>query len=310
MTAYTSWPTETSELQVEQQLPTERQLSVRHPDPAKRPIPVERQLPVKHPVPALRAEGLTLGYGPDRVVVDNLDLDLPAGAVSVIIGANGSGKSTLLRALSRLLTPQRGTVYLEGRSVHPMRSRDFARQLGLLPQGPTTPDGITVRDLVRLGRLPHTSLWRQWSAQDEAALQQALAATDLLHLADEPVDALSGGQRQRTWLALVIAQQTPLLLLDEPTTYLDLAHQLDVLELVRTLNRESARTIVMVLHDINQACRYADHLIAMRRGRVVAQGNPTDVVTPALLREVFDVNCRVLPEPDSGRPVVVPMNRC
>jgi len=261
----------------------------------------------KWPDSALRAEGLTLGYGPDRVVVDNLHLDLPASAVSVIIGANGSGKSTLLRALSRLLTPQRGTVYLEDRSVHPMRSRDFARQLGLLPQGPTTPDGITVRDLVRL---PHTSLWRQWRAQDEAALQQALAATDLLHLADEPVDALSGGQRQRTWLALVIAQQTPVLLLDEPTTYLDLAHQLDVLELVRTLNRESARTIVMVLHDINQACRYADHLIAMRRGRVVAQGNPTEVVTPALLREVFDVNCRVLPEPGSGRPVVVPMNRC
>ena len=292
MTMSTEWPTEATELFFEPQLPLEL-------------VPA-----VEASTPALRAEGLTLGYGPDRVVVDDLDLDLPAGAVSVIIGANGSGKSTLLRALSRLLAPQRGTVYLDGRPVHPMRSRDFARQLGLLPQGPTTPDGITVRDLVRLGRLPHTSLWRQWSAQDEAALQQALVATDLQHLADEPVDALSGGQRQRTWLALVIAQETPVLLLDEPTTYLDLAHQLDVLELVRTLNRESGRTIVMVLHDINQACRYADHLIAMHRGQVVAQGHPTDVVTPALLREVFDVHCRVLTDPDSGWPVVVPMNRC
>ena len=261
-------------------------------------------------LPALRTEGLTLGYRPDRVVVHDLDLDLPAGEVSVIIGANGSGKSTLLRALSRLLAPQFGTVLLEGRSVHSMRSRDLARELGLLPQGPTTPDGITVRDLVRRGRLPHTSLWRQWSPQDEVALQEALVATDLLELADEPVDALSGGQRQRAWLALVVAQQTPVLLLDEPTTYLDLAHQLDVLELVRTLNRKSGRTIVMVLHYINQACRYGDHVVAMRSGRVVAQGCPTDVVTPALLRDVFDVHCRVLPDPDNGRPLVVPLHRC
>jgi len=261
-------------------------------------------------VPALRAEGLTLGYRPDRVVVRDLNLDLPSGAVSVIIGANGSGKSTLLRALSRLLEPQHGTVCLDGRSVHGMRSRDLARQLGLLPQGPTTPDGITVRDLVRRGRLPHTSLWRQWSPQDEAALQEALRATDLLDLADEPVDALSGGQRQRAWLALVVAQQTPLLLLDEPTTYLDLAHQLDVLELVRSLNEEGGRTIVMVLHDINQACRYGDHLVAMHSGAVVAQGHPTDVVTPALLRNVFDVHCRVMPDPESGRPLVVPLSRC
>ena len=261
-------------------------------------------------MPAMRAQRLTLAYRPDRVVVHDLDLDLPSGAVSVIIGANGSGKSTLLRALSRLLAPQHGTVYLDGRSVHGMRSRDLARQLGLLPQGPTTPDGITVRDLVRRGRLPHTSLWRQWGPDDETALQQALVATDLLGLADEPVDALSGGQRQRAWLALVVAQQTPVLLLDEPTTYLDLAHQLDVLELVRTLNQDSGRTIVMVLHDINQACRFADHLVAMRSGQVVAQGHPAEVVTPALLRDVFDVHCRVLPDPDTRRPLVVPMNRC
>jgi len=281
-------------------------------NPAARPAenPVAPRPFAPHPLPALRAEGLTLGYRPDRVVVHELDLDLPGGAVSVIIGANGSGKSTLLRALSRLLAPQGGTVHLDGHSVHAMRSRDLARKLGLLPQAPTIPDGITVRDLVRRGRLPHTSLWRQWEPEDETALQEALVATDLLEIADEPVDALSGGQRQRAWLALVVAQQTPVLLLDEPTTYLDLAHQLDLLELVRTLNRECSRTIVMVLHDINQACRYADHLVAMRSGQVVAQGHPTDVMTPELLRDVFDVRCRVLPDPDTGRPLVVPMNRC
>jgi iron complex transport system ATP-binding protein len=166
-----------------------------------------------------------------------------------------------------------------------------------------------VRDLVRRGRLPHTSLWRQWGEQDEAALQEALTVTDLHELADEPVDTLSGGQRQRAWLALVVAQQTPVLLLDEPTTYLDMAHQLDVLELVRALNRESGRTVVMVLHDVNQACRYADHLVAMRAGRVVAQGNPAEVVTPDLVRAVFDVHCRVLPDPDGGHPLVVPVSR-
>jgi len=206
------------------------------------PVFAVRQKRAGQLLPALRTENLTLAYRPDRVVVHDLDLDLPSGAVSVIIGANGSGKSTLLRALSRLLTPADGTVYLDGRCVQAMRSRDLARRLGLLPQGPITPDGITVRDLVRRGRLPHTSLWRQWGPDDENALQQALFATDLLELADEPVDALSGGQRQRAWLALVVAQQTPVVLLDEPTTFLDLAHQLDVLELVRTLNQDSGRT--------------------------------------------------------------------
>lgn len=302
MTLHTDRPAEAAEMG-EQPPPTTPVLR------AQKPASQQVELSATT-TPALRAEALTLGYRPDRVVVHDLNLDLPRGAVSVIIGANGSGKSTLLRALSRLLAPQHGTVYLDGRCVHTMRARDLARALGLLPQGPTTPDGITVRDLVRRGRLPHTSLWRQWGPEDETALQQALLATDLLELADEPVDALSGGQRQRAWLALVVAQQTPVLLLDEPTTYLDLAHQLDVLELVRSLNRDSGRTIVMVLHDINQACRYADHLVAMNSGRVVAQGHPSDVVTPALLRDVFDVHCRVELNPDSGVPLVVPLRRC
>lgn len=258
---------------------------------------------------SLLAESLRLSYGDDRVVIDGLDLELPHGAVTTIIGANGSGKSTLLRALARLLRPSAGRVLLDGHDVHRMRTRQLAKRLGLLPQGPVTPEGITVRDLVRRGRTPHTSLLRQWSAADETALVAALAATDLAELADEPVDALSGGQRQRAWLALVIAQGTPLLLLDEPTTFLDIAHQLDVLDLVRRLNREEGRTVVMVLHDLNQACRYADHLVALRDGAVVAAGAPAEVVTEELVAEVFELEARIVPDPVTGTPLVVPIGR-
>lgn len=258
---------------------------------------------------SLLAESLRLSYGDDRVVIDGLDLELPHGAVTTIIGANGSGKSTLLRALARLLRPSAGRVLLDGHDVHRMRTRQLAKRLGLLPQGPVTPEGITVRDLVRRGRTPHTSLLRQWSAADETALVAALAATDLAELADEPVDALSGGQRQRAWLALVIAQGTPLLLLDEPTTFLDIAHQLDVLDLVRRLNREEGRTVVMVLHDLNQACRYADHLVALRDGAVAAAGAPAEVVTEELVAEVFDLEARIVPDPVTGTPLVVPVGR-
>lgn len=258
---------------------------------------------------SLLAESLRLSYGDDRVVIDGLDLELPHGAVTTIIGANGSGKSTLLRALARLLRPSAGRVLLDGHDVHRMRTRQLAKRLGLLPQGPVTPEGITVRDLVRRGRTPHTSLLRQWSAADETALVAALAATDLAELADEPVDALSGGQRQRAWLALVIAQGTPLLLLDEPTTFLDIAHQLDVLDLVRRLNREEGRTVVMVLHDLNQACRYADHLVALRDGAVAAAGAPAEVVTEELVAEVFELEARIVPDPVTGTPLVVPIGR-
>lgn len=260
-------------------------------------------------VAGLRTEGLRLGYGPDRVVIDELDLELPHGAVTAVIGANGSGKSTLLRALSRLLRPVAGRVLLDGEDLHRLRTKDVATRLGLLPQAPVSPEGITVRDLVRRGRIPHTSLWRQWSAEDEAALRAALAATDLTALADEPIDALSGGQRQRAWLALVIAQGTPLLLLDEPTTYLDIAHQIDVLELVRRLNRSEDRTVVMVLHDLNQACRFADHLVALREGQVVAAGDPAEIVTEELVRTVFELESRVVPDPVTNTPLVVPVGR-
>lgn len=258
---------------------------------------------------SLRAERLRVGYGADRMVIEQLDLELPAGAVTAVIGANGSGKSTLLRTLARLLRPSGGQVFLDGRDIHRMRTRDVARKLGLLPQAPTTPESITVRDLVRRGRTPHTSVWRQWSEADEKALLAALASTDLADLADEPVDTLSGGQRQRAWLALVIAQNTPWLLLDEPTTFLDIAHQIDVLELVRRLNRDHGRTVVMVLHDLNQASRYADHLVALRAGAVVATGAPVDVVTEELVTTVFDVRARIVPDPVAGSPLVVPVGR-
>jgi iron complex transport system ATP-binding protein len=258
---------------------------------------------------SLRTEALRLAYRPDRVVVPGLDLELPHGAVTAVIGANGSGKSTILRALARLLRPASGHVLLDGHDVHHMRTREVARRLGLLPQSPLAPEGLTVRDLVRRGRTPHTTLLRQWSEKDEAALTAALDATELADLADEAVDTLSGGQRQRAWLALVIAQGTPWLLLDEPTTFLDIAHQLDVLELVRRLNREEGRSVVMVLHDLNQACRYADHLVALQEGAVVAAGHPAEIVTEELVATVFDLNARIVPDPVTGTPMVVPVSR-
>ncbi|MEX2292059.1 MAG: ABC transporter ATP-binding protein [Mycobacteriales bacterium] len=261
-----------------------------------------------HPASRLVTEHLTLGYRSDRQVVRELDLSVPTGAVTAIVGANGCGKSTVLRALARLLRPQDGAVLLDGQDLHRLPTRDVARQLGLLPQGPVTPDGITVSDLVGRGRTPHTSVFRQWSSADQRAVDDALATTGLTAMAHEQVDSLSGGQRQRAWLAMVVAQDTSLLLLDEPTTYLDMAHQLDVLELVRDLHRVG-RTVVMVLHDVNQAARYADHLVAMRDGRIVAAGSPSAVLTPALIADVFGVRCRVLTDPDGDTPLIVPVAR-
>ncbi|WP_291414557.1 ABC transporter ATP-binding protein [Actinophytocola sp.] len=256
----------------------------------------------------LRAEGLRLAYD-DRVVVEDLSLLVPPGRISVIVGANACGKSTLLRALARLLTPRAGTVYLDGRSVHSLPTRSVARQLGILPQAPVAPDGLTVIDLVTRGRSPHQSWWRQWSSADESAVLSALRATSLVELADRPVDELSGGQRQRAWIAMAIAQETPILLLDEPTTFLDLAHQIDVLDLIVDLNRREGRTIVMVLHDLNQACRYADHVVAMKEGRIVTQGPPAEVITPPVVAEVFDLRCQVTTDPVSGTPLVIPIGR-
>ncbi|MFI5956130.1 ABC transporter ATP-binding protein [Cryptosporangium sp. NPDC051539] len=258
--------------------------------------------------PELRAEGLTLGYD-KRVVVDGLSVDLPPGRITVIVGANACGKSTLLAALARLLAPKSGTVTLDGKSIHSQPTRQVARTIGMLPQSPVAPAGLTVVDLVTRGRSPHQTWWRQWSGDDESAVSAALAATSMTELKDRPVDELSGGQRQRAWIAMAIAQGTPLLLLDEPTTFLDLAHQIDVLDLVVDLNRDEGKTVVMVLHDLNQACRYADHLIAMQDGRIVRQGPPADVVDVALIRDVFSVECQVGADPVTGTPMIVPIGR-
>ncbi|MGW5120139.1 ABC transporter ATP-binding protein [Streptomyces noursei] len=253
----------------------------------------------------MTARGLTLSYE-ERTVVEGLDLDVPDGAVTVVVGPNACGKSTLLRALGRLLRPRRGAVLLDGTDLAKIPTRKIAQSLGLLPQTPVAPEAITVGDLVARGRQPHQRWWQQWSAEDERAVVEAMARTDVATLADRPVDELSGGQRQRVWIAMALAQETDLLLLDEPTTYLDIAHQVEVLDLVRQLNHERDRTVVAVLHDLNQAARYADHLVAMKAGRIVAQGRPGDVVTAGLVREVFGLDSVVVPDPVTGSPLVVP----
>ena len=254
----------------------------------------------------LRAVGLCVGYG-DRTVVHDLDLDLLDGAITTVIGPNGCGKSTLLRALGRLLRPADGHVLLDGRRIDKVPTKQVATELALLPQSPVAPEGLVVRDLVARGRHPRQSWLRQWSADDEQVVSETLVWTAMTDLADEPIDQLSGGQRQRAWIAMALAQQTDLLLLDEPTTYLDLSHQLDVLDLVQTLNREHGRTIAMVLHDLNLAARYSDQIVAMRDGVIVAQGSPADVVTPDLLRRVFGLDSRVIEDPVTGKPLVVPI---
>lgn len=254
----------------------------------------------------LRAEQLSLGYDKGPPVVSAVDLDILPGRVTSIVGANGCGKSTLLRGLARLLSPREGQVVLDGHSIHSQKTKEVARRIGLLPQGPTVPEGLVVEDLVARGRYPHQTLFKQWSRADEQAVEAALEAAAAVELRDRPVDELSGGQRQRVWIALALAQETPILLLDEPTTFLDLAHQLEVLGLLARLNRDQDRTIVMVLHDINQAARYSHQMIAMRDGHVHTRGTPVQVVTPKVIAEVFDVSCVVIEDPVSRTPMCVP----
>ncbi|MFI7000491.1 ABC transporter ATP-binding protein [Nocardia sp. NPDC050175] len=256
----------------------------------------------------LRTHKLDLRYG-DRVVIENLELVLPGNSITAIVGPNACGKSTLLRGLTRLLRPAAGTVTLDGADIHRMSARALALRLGLLPQQPITPEAITVEALVRLGRHPHQRLLRPWSAADQAAVEDALRRTGTAELRDQHVDQLSGGQRQRAWIALALAQDTDLLLLDEPTTFLDLRHQLDVLDLVADLHAEAGRTVVMVLHDLGQAARYADHLVVLHEGRLAAAGAPADVLDADLVRTVFEVDCRVIPDPETGTPLVVPRSR-
>lgn len=259
------------------------------------------------PATRLSAASITLAYD-DHVVVDDLTVEIPDGEVTAIIGPNACGKSTLLRSLARLLRPSAGQVVLDGEQIHKMATKEVARRLGLLPQTPIAPEGITVVDLVARGRTPHQKLFQQWSEADERAVRAALDATATSELADRTVDELSGGQRQRVWIAMALAQETELLLLDEPTTFLDIAHQIDVLDLVERLNRERGRTVVVVLHDLNLACRYATHVIAMRDGSIVASGRPSDVITTDTVRDVFGLESKIIDDPVSGTPLVVPIS--
>ncbi|KJK15661.1 ABC transporter ATP-binding protein [Pseudomonas sp. NPDC087612] len=255
----------------------------------------------------LHADAVTLRYD-QRTISSDLSIAIPDGSFTVIVGPNACGKSTLLRALSRLLAPAHGRVVLDGKSITALAAKEVARRLGLLPQSATAPEGITVADLVARGRFPHQSFLRQWSPADEQAVNAAMAATQVSALAERALDELSGGQRQRVWIAMVLAQETPILLLDEPTTFLDIAHQIELLELLSDLNRQG-RTIVAVLHDLNQACRYATHLIAMRDGAVLAEGAPGAIFTEALVQEVFGLPAVIIADPVSGTPLVVPKGR-
>ena len=256
----------------------------------------------------LAAEQVTLAYD-DHVVVRDLDLQLTEGSFTAIVGPNGCGKSTLLCALGRLMRPTGGQVLLDGQAIARTPTREVAKVLGLLPQSPIAPDGLSVADLVARGRHPHQSWLRQWSRDDEAVVAEALRWTDMAELADRPVDELSGGQRQRAWISIALAQGTDLLLLDEPTTYLDLSHQIDVLELVGRLHAERGLTVVVVLHDLNLAARYAQRLVAMKDGVLVSAGTPEQVLTEQLLAEVFELEARVVPDPVAGTPMVVPVRR-
>jgi iron complex transport system ATP-binding protein len=273
---------------------------------ARRPARPPEQPPTATGTARLAARSVTLGYG-DRVVVDGLDLDVVDTGTTAVIGPNGCGKSTLLRALGRLLRPHGGQVLLDGRRIDRLPTREVARVLGMLPQQPLAPEGLTVADLVARGRHPHQAWFRQWSRGDEAVVAQALEETGLLDLADRPLDELSGGQRQRAWISMALAQGTDVLLLDEPTTHLDLAAAVDVLDLVDRLHADLGRTVVMVLHDLNLAARYADRLVAMKAGRVVAQGPPREVLTEDLLADVFGLRARVVPDPVSDGVLVIPI---
>lgn len=257
---------------------------------------------------ALTTCGLTLAY--DRAtIIQDLNVDIPSHQITVLVGANGCGKSTLLKGLARLLKPQRGMVYLDGVAISQRSTKDVAQRLGILPQGPVAPEGLTVRELVAQGRYPHQTWLQQWSHADDWFVAQALEITGMTELGDRPLDSLSGGQRQRAWIAMALAQNTDILLLDEPTTFLDLAHQIDVLDLLYHLNQRQGRTIVMVLHDLNQACRYADYLVALRQGRIYAQGAPAEVMTEQMVREVFGLESRIVLDPVAGTPMCLPISQ-
>ncbi|MCK7451747.1 iron-enterobactin ABC transporter ATP-binding protein [Enterobacter chengduensis] len=256
----------------------------------------------------LRGEKLTLGYG-KKIIARDLSVTIPDGHFTAIIGPNGCGKSTLLRTLSRLMTPVEGSVLLDGEQIQRFASKEVARRIGLLAQNTTTPGDITVQELVARGRYPHQPLFTRWRKEDDEAVNRAMQATGITDLAQQSVDTLSGGQRQRAWIAMVLAQETSIMLLDEPTTWLDISHQIDLLELLSDLNRTQGYTLAAVLHDLNQACRYATHLIALRDGEIVAQGAPKEIVTPELIARIYGMRCMIIDDPVAGTPLVVPLGR-
>lgn len=247
---------------------------------------------------SLAAETLSLGYG-DQAIIEQLSLSLPEQQITAIIGPNGCGKSTLLAGLARVLAPKSGQVLLNGQSIQRIPTRKVAQQLALLPQEAQAPDGLTVLELIRFGRQPHQGFLQQWSADDEAIVQDALRLTNLQDLAHKPLSAISGGQRQRAWLAMIVAQSTPLLLLDEPTSALDLGHQIEVFEIIQQLAK-AGKTIVMVVHDMVSACRYADHVVALKQGQIIAQGKPLEVVTSELIEQLYGVHCQIMQDPHNG----------
>lgn len=254
----------------------------------------------------LRAHELTIGYAHTAPVTRDLSVSVPSGAFTAIVGPNACGKSTFLRALARVLSPHQGSVLLDEQPINSYAPKKFATLVGLLPQHPVAPDGITVVELVARGRYPHQSMFRQWQHQDDVAVLQAMRHTNTVDLADRPVESLSGGQRQRVWIAMALAQETEILLLDEPTSFLDMAHQVEVMDLCLHLNLTKQITVVAVLHDLNQAARYADHIIAMKRGEVEAEGPPDVVITPELVERVFGLEAQVISDPVTRTPLVVP----
>lgn len=248
---------------------------------------------------------LSLAYD-SHTIIEQLSTSIMPGEITALVGPNGCGKSTLLRGLARLLKPQSGEVLLDGKAIHTLPTKQLAKQLGILPQGPTAPEGLTVYELVAQGRYPHQGFFQQWSKEDEAAAQEAIAITNMIEFADRPLDTLSGGQKQRAWIAMTLAQNTPILLLDEPTTYLDIGYQLEVMELIEHLNQKRQMTILLVLHDLNQAARYSQRMIVLKEGQVVADGAPGAVLTQQLLADVFKVRANIVTDPDSGSPVCLP----
>lgn len=256
----------------------------------------------------IQADNLTLSYG-KKPIFANLELRIPKGQITVFIGSNGCGKSTLLRSLARLLKPQEGMVVLDGNEIAKLSGKEIARRLAILPQGPLAPEGLTVHQLVKQGRYPYQSFLQQWSREDERMVRRALEVTGMSDLAERAIDSLSGGQRQRAWIAMTLAQNTPTILLDEPTTFLDMKHQIEILDLLFDLNETEHRTIAMVLHDINLACRYAHHLIAVKEGTIRAQGAPAEIVNEQLLRDVFEMECQVARDPIFGTPLVIPYGK-